>query len=40
MGVPGVSSALFSVGALVFGGIGGDPYLAATGYSELFFWRR
>ena len=27
-------------GALVFGAIGGDTSLAATGYNELFFWRR
>jgi len=40
LGVPGVSSALFSLGALVFSGIGGDADLAATGYSALFFWRR
>jgi Zn-dependent protease len=40
LGVPGAASALFSLGALVFGAIGGDTSLAATGYNELFFWRR
>jgi hypothetical protein len=40
IGVPGVSSALFGFGALLFGAVGGDPYLASAGYSELFFWRR
>ena len=40
LGVPGVSSALFGLGALVFSAVGGDPSLAATGYSALFFWRR
>ena len=40
LGVPGAASALFTLGALVFGAIGGDTSLAATGYSELFFWRR
>ena len=40
LGVPGVSSALFSFGALVFSAVGGDADLAATGYSALFFWRR
>ena len=40
LGVPGVASALFSFGALVFSGVGGDADLAATGYSALFFWRR
>ena len=40
LGVPGVSSALFSFGASVFSAVGGDSYLAATGYSALFFWRR
>jgi len=40
LGVPGVSSALFSFGALVFSAVGGDSYLAATGYNALFFWRR
>jgi Zn-dependent protease len=40
LGVPGVSSALFSFGALVFSAVGGDSSLAATGYNALFFWRR
>jgi len=40
IGVPGVSSALFGLGALVFGAVGGDPYLASAGYEALFFWRR
>ena len=40
LGVPGVSSAVFGLGALVFAALGGDPALAATGYSALFFWRR
>ncbi|MDT7573764.1 MAG: hypothetical protein QOH17_97 [Pseudonocardiales bacterium] len=40
IGVPGVSSALFGLGSLLFGAVGGDPSLAGLGYSELFFWRR
>lgn len=39
IGVPGVSAALFGLGRLVFGAIGGDSTLAAYGYNELFFWR-
>jgi hypothetical protein len=35
-----VSSALFGLGSLLFGAVGGDPSLAGLGYSELFFWRR
>src|SRR3954451_17640793 len=40
LGVPGVASALLGFGALVFSAVGGDSYLAATGYNALFFWRR
>ncbi len=40
IGVPGVSSAFFQLGQLIFGAVGGDVGLAYTGYNELFFWRR
>ena len=40
IGVPGLSSALFGLGAAVFGAIGGDAELAAYGYRELLFWRQ
>ena len=40
LGVPGVASALFGFGALVFSARRRRPDLAATGYSALFFWRR
>jgi Zn-dependent protease len=39
IGVPGVSSVFFQVGATVFAAVGGDAGLAFTGYSELLFWR-
>jgi Zn-dependent protease len=39
IGVPGVSSVFFQVGATVFAAVGGDASLAFTGYSELLFWR-
>jgi Zn-dependent protease len=40
IGVPGVSAALFDLGSLLFGAVGGDADLANFGRSELFFWRR
>jgi Zn-dependent protease len=39
IGVPGVSSVFFQVGATVFAAVGGDASLALAGYSELQFWR-
>jgi len=40
IGVPGVSTAFFALGQLIFGAVGGDAQLAGYGYQELFFWRR
>ena len=40
IGVPGVSSAFFELGQLIFGAVGGNARDAAYGYRELFFWRR
>lgn len=40
IGVPGVSSLLWSVGEALFGAVGGDVRLAGSGYSQLLFWRR
>jgi Zn-dependent protease len=39
IGVPGASQLFFDVGGAVFGVVGGDLSLAATGYRELFFWQ-
>lgn len=40
IGVPGVSTAFFQLGQVIFGAVGGNATLAAYGYQELFFWRR
>ena len=40
IGVPGVSTAFFDLGQLIFGAVGGNAQYAAYGYQELFFWRR
>jgi Zn-dependent protease len=40
IGVPGVATAFFRLGSLIFGAVGGDATLAGYGYNELFFWRR
>lgn len=39
VGLPGLSSLVFRLGALVFAAIGGNPLLAQFGYNELLFWR-
>ncbi len=39
IGVPGVSTVFFQLGAAVFGAVGGEADLAFAGYSELLFWR-
>jgi Zn-dependent protease len=40
IGVPGVSTAFFELGRLIFGAVGGNAAYAGYGYNELFFWRR
>jgi Zn-dependent protease len=39
IGVPGVSSAFFQLGQLIFAAVGGDARAAGLGYQRLFFWR-
>jgi len=40
IGVPQVSSALFGVGSVLFGWVGGSTQAASLGYSQFLFWRR
>jgi Zn-dependent protease len=39
VGLPGVAGLFFDIGIAVFGGVGGSPQLAFTGYDRLLFWR-
>jgi len=40
LGVPEVSSALFSAGSVLFTLVGGNTQAAFAGYSQFLFWRR